>query len=323
MLLKVEPSVVTLGEAMLRLSPPDRGRLADVETLRAHVAGSEANVAVALASLGVPTRWVSALPENPLGRRVQRELAAAGVDLAGVEWAPRGRVGLFFVEFGAAPRATSVVYDRAGSAFAAMDVFREDLLDGARFAVVSGVTPALGRQSRALTERFVAAARARGAGLCVDVNYRARLWGPEEARAGLADLLRAAEIVVCSTRDARTVFGCTGDATDVLAELQAEWAPDAAHVVVTCGVEGAVSSRAAGGPLRQDAIATEVVDRFGAGDAFVAGLLWGLMRGTPEFALRAAVALGALKCTVTGDLARFSADELEAVIDHPGTVLVR
>src|SRR3954454_6511374 len=164
--------VVALGEAMFRLTAPEGDRLRGADTLSVHVAGAECNVAVALARLGVSAAWVSALPESVVGRRVADEVGAAGVDLAGVSWIAGARLGLFFVDAGIPPRPTSVVYDRAGSAFAGLEAFDAARLDGARFAVLSGITPALGAASRVLAERFVAAAAAAGARLCLDVNFR-------------------------------------------------------------------------------------------------------------------------------------------------------
>ena len=167
-----------MGETMLRLSPPARGRLERADTLDLHVGGAESNVAVALARLGRRAAWVSALPDTPLGRRVSGAVAAAGVDVSGVQFAPNGRVGLYFVEFGAAPRATEAFYDRADSSCARSLGFDAALLDGARFAVLSGITLGLSDHARTTALAFAAAARASGAEVVVDVNYRARLWAP-------------------------------------------------------------------------------------------------------------------------------------------------
>jgi 2-dehydro-3-deoxygluconokinase len=319
----VSARVVTLGEAMLRLTAAAPARLEQAMALDVHVAGSEANVAAGLARLGVATRWIGALPDNPLGARVAAELTAAGVDLSGVAWAPEGRLGVFFAEEGVPPRPTTVWYDRRASAFAALEGFDPALLDGARFAVVSGITPALGDRSRALTEAFAAAASERGAGVCVDVNYRERLWTPEAAREGLRGLLGAAEVVVCGARDARLVLGCEGDESAVLARLRERWAPSARVVVLTRGEDGALASDADGRTAEQSGVRTEVVDRFGAGDAFLAGLLWGLLERDLELGLKAGVTLAALKCSIRGDLARFGRDELERAMRSSGRGMIR
>jgi 2-dehydro-3-deoxygluconokinase len=321
----VSSLVVTLGEAMLRLSPPDGGRLEQAASLDAHVAGSELNLAVALASLGVPARWLSALPDTPLGRRVASDARAAGVDTGHVEWVEGGRLGLFFVEFGVPPRPTSVLYDRGHSAFGRMAALDDGALDGARFAVVSGVTAALGDTGRALAERFAQLAGEAGAGLCIDVNHRSRLWSADEARAALTPLAERAEVVVCSRADAETVFGITHERPeDALRAFREGVAPHSGVVVVTLGGGGAVAAAGDADPLHQAAYPAAVRDRFGGGDAFMAGLLWGLVEDAPlDDALQRAAALAALKCTVAGDFARFTQAEVRAVICDPATVLLR
>lgn len=303
---------------MLRLSPPDRGRLRAADELAAHVAGSEANVAAALASLGVEVAWISALPDSPLGSRVAATLAQAGVDLRFVEWEPDGRLGLFFVEFGAAPRPTAVWYDRVDSSFARMCAYDRSALEGARFAVVSGITPGISERASALTDAFVADARDRGAELCVDVNYRRRIWAPPAARRRLAPLLELADVVVCSRRDAADVFGVEAELdADAALALREQFAPEARAVVLTLGARGCVAVEGSS-VFVQTASQATVVDRIGAGDAFVAGLLWGLLadEGLAN-SLPLATALGALACTVHGDQALFTPAEVRAVAADP------
>jgi 2-dehydro-3-deoxygluconokinase len=158
--------VLTFGEAMLRLSPPARARVEQADAFALHVAGSESNVAVALCRMGLRARWLSRLPDDGRGRRVTRSLAAHGVDVSPVVWDrdPAARVGLFFVEWGAAPRATSVIYDRAGSSASrlAPGDIGDDLLRSSRHLHVTGITPALSASCAAATAHPVAAARRRG-----------------------------------------------------------------------------------------------------------------------------------------------------------------
>lgn len=303
--------MVTLGEAMLRLAAPPGRRIRESVELDVHVAGAEANVAVGLGHLGVPARWVSALPHAPAGDRVAAELAAAGVDLRFVTRMDDARLGLFFAEQAGAPRGSRVWYDRADSAFTRLSDLPAGALKDARYAVVSGITPALGPQSRALAAAFVAEAQRVGAALCVDVNYRALLWSPEEARDGLRDMLDGAAIVVCSERDARAVLGLGGTAEEIGGQLASTWAPAAGLVVITQASAGATIVTP-DGVTSEPAITTDIWDRFGAGDALLAGLLWALYRGEPSTAaLRAGMMLASLKCTTAGDIARFGSGELE------------
>lgn len=315
--------VVTLGETMLRLSPPGHGRLEHADLLELHVGGAESNVAVALARLGRRAAWISALPDNPMGRRVAGAVGAAGVDVSGVRYTPDGRVGLYFVEFGAPPRATEVYYDRAGSACAVAIGFDPAMLEGARFAVLSGITLGLSEHARSVALAFAAAARAAGAGVVVDVNFRARLWDPEAAREATAELTREADVVVCSARDASTVFGLPeGDDRATAVALAERFAPAARLVCLTCSERGSVAVEPGGVVTAYPAVPATVVDRFGAGDAFVGGIVDALLEGLPVAdALAFAARLAALKCTVAGDLSLFSRAEVNALT--PGDLLRR
>jgi len=310
------------GEAMLRLSPPAGGRLQDAATLCAHPAGSEVNVAVALASLGEDAVWLSALPDSPLGRRIAGEVAAAGVDVSRVRWIRDARLGLFFVELGPAPRGVAVLYDRATSAFALEAKADVGEISEDDWFIVSGVTVALGGRPRSEVQAALATVRERGGRVCVDVNYRSRLWKPGEARERLGDMVSNADVVVCSRRDAQTVFGLTGSPEQVIVELREAVAHHATATILTCGEAGALGIDASG--LRfQEVYGATVVDRLGVGDAFVAGLLWGLERGSLDRALDAASALAALKCTVPGDFARFRPEEVERVVSDSSNVPLR
>src|SRR5438270_9930468 len=139
--------VLTFGEAMVRLSPPNFRRLEQARTLEVFVGGAELNTAVGLARLGRSAAWVSRLTRNPLGRLIANHAREAGVATEHVLWTEEDRVGLYFLEFGAAPRASGVVYDRKGSAMAGLrpgSVPWGQVFAGARWFHVTGITPALG-----------------------------------------------------------------------------------------------------------------------------------------------------------------------------------
>jgi 2-dehydro-3-deoxygluconokinase len=320
----MSPQLVTLGEAMLRLSPPAHGRLQEADSFEIRVAGAEANVAVAMASLGVETAWLSALPDAPLGHRVARALGAAGVDIEHVEWHRGGRVGLFFVEFGADPRPTTVWYDRDNTAFSAMSRVPSAALGGCRMALTSGITLALSSRSRELAHEFLDQARTAGASVCIDVNYRERICSAGDARSSLEPVLADADVVLCSRADAERVFGIAdADFALVAQRLRERFAPRSSALVLTDGANGSVGVGATE-IWRQAAIETDVVDRVGAGDAYLAGLLWGLLSDAGlERSLSYASALGALKCTVRGDHAMFTPDEVRAAAAPESVALIR
>lgn len=311
------PAVIALGEVMLRLSPDPGERLETARSLRVHPGGAEANVTAALARLGVPCAFVSALPESPLGHRIAGELRAAGVSLAWMQWIAGARIGTYYVDQAppSGPRATDVLYDRAESAFARAIRWPADALAGARYAVVSGITPALSPQARTAARELARDARAHGVALCVDVNYRSRLWPVAAARTELAPLLAAADIVVCSAVDAAQVLEIDPD--DPVA-LRERWSPGAGICVITQAQRGAIATaRGDEGVVRADGVPTVPVDRLGLGDAFLAGLLFGLLEDwTLERALTAGTMLAALKATVAGDFSLTRrADLLQALGD--------
>lgn len=309
------PRVVAFGECMLRLSTHARIEFAD--SVDVHIGGSESNVSVALAQLGWDARWFSALPDTPLGRRVANDLHAHGVDVSGVRCVDGARVGLFFVEIAQPPRSTTVWYDRADSAAAKLKPADLDpsVLDGADYAVVGGVTAAIGAGPRAVALRFATETTVRGAKVCVDVNYRPRPWSEDEAASAIVELLGVGDIVVCSSRDAERLWALDGDSTEVVTHLHEAHAPNAELVVLTIGSDGAVASCADGLVLEQPAYPTTVVERIGAGDAFVGGLLWGLEARDVSEALRAGELAAAPKCTLRGDYLLITASEFEQRFD--------
>lgn len=309
-------TVVALGEAMIRLSPPRGDQLLDARSLDVGVGGAEANVAVALAALGVPARWIGALPRNPLGERIANELAAAAVDVSRVVWRDDSRVGTYYVELPVPPRPARVVYDRRRSAITTMvpDELEPEMLAGASHAVVSGITAALQPSGFRLATAFLALAREAGAAQVLDINYRSQLWPTGEAREALTALAREVDVLVCSAHDARSVFELDAVDEDLPLELRGI-APNAKLVVVTAGPRGALAWDEEAGVVDAVPPEVEVVDPLGAGDALVAGLIWGALDGLDlPRRLQAGVTLAALACTVRGDHARFDRPMLQAAL---------
>ncbi len=300
--------LVTLGEAMLRLSVRPGDRIEDAPAFDVHVAGSEANVAYAAARVGVRAAWSSVLPDNALGRRVATTFAAGGVDTSLVRWKAGGRLGLYFVELGAAPRPISVIYDRAAStmALASTSDFDWPAVVDTQVLHVSGITLGLSASCRELAKHAMQEARRAGASVTFDLNYRQKLWDRKAAAAAVREIAPLIDVLVCTQEDAYDLFGVNG-APDLGVET----------VVVTGGADGAVASRA-GVSIERRGHPVETVDRVGAGDAFVAGLVWGLLDGSLELGLERGLAMSALKMTLHGDLFRLDAADVIALLASEG-----
>jgi 2-dehydro-3-deoxygluconokinase len=337
--------LVTFGEAMIRLTPPAFRRLEQATSLDVHVGGAELNVAVGAARLGLESRWVSRLPENPLGRMMANRAREHGVDVSRVEWAGDRRAGLYFVELGAAPRPSSVLYDRAGSAMSGVAPGAFDwscIFEGARWFHVSGITPALSESSAEVTAEALAAAKAAGLTVSYDLNYRSKLWSPERARAVQEPLMRFVDVLITTEEDTRIVFGvdsgpCAGaqasaDAASfepVARSLQDRFGFSA--VAITLRENPGVwlntwSALVVAGGERYDAPSyrVEIVDRIGAGDAFSAGFIFGrLVVGGWDAAVAYGTALSALKHSMPGDFSLSTREDVEQVLKGAGLRVAR
>lgn len=311
--------LATLGEVMIRLSPRGQGRLEQADSLDVMVGGTEGNVAVGVARLGLRAAWISKLPADPFGRRVDGELRRHGVDTSRVVWVPegRGRVGVYFFEHGAPPRQSQVIYYRAGSTVTTLEEWEVDwvFLASARVIHLTGITPALGPRPRALVLRAAREAKAAGRLLSFDLNYRARLWEPGQAREMAEALFPQVDVAFASQEDARGVFGLEGEPETVAEALRDRYRLPL--VILTLGARGSVA--VADGlyrPSRQ--FPAQVVDPLGAGDAFAAGFLTGFLAGGIQQGLDLGTALAAAKVTTPGDFALFSREEIERMLKPGG-----
>ena len=312
---------VGLGESMLRLSVPSGQRLEETRSLDMELGGAESNVSVALARLGWRTGWVSRMPDHALASAVLRALRADGVDVSAVKSVPGERLGTYFIEYAAAPRATQVIYDRADSAASRMrmaDIDWDYLLD-TRVLHLTGITAALSDSCHALLIEAMARAHAAGVLVSFDVNYRAKLWTAATAGDKLQPLIGAADILFCKGADAKTLFGCKGEPRQLMQDLQA--LTRAPAIFCTFGDQGAalLSGNAF---FTRPALPVQIVDRIGSGDCFAAGVLHGCLSGGAALddmtalreGLRRGVGLAAIALTQFGDRIITSRAELNAVL---------
>jgi 2-dehydro-3-deoxygluconokinase len=308
--------VLTLGETMIRFTPKGYMRLEESSELELKIGGSESNVATALARLGLKVAWASRLPRNALGELVVRRIRSFGVDVSNVIWSGDDRMGLYFIEPGAPPRSSGVLYDRARSAASRMspEEFDWAMLDRTRHLHVTGITPALSESAAATIGRAISEAQARGTTVSFDVNYRARLWKPEAARAALLPLVAKLDLLICPQEDAEAVFGLSGSPEDRIHGLGG--LTNAPWIALTLGAGGALLWDRSEF-YRAEPFPVQAVDRVGAGDAFDAGLLWGWLQGDAPKGLAYGMAMAALKHTIPGDEFVSSLAEVEALL-HQG-----
>jgi len=202
--------VVTFGEAMVRLSPPHFQRLEQTQSLDLSVGGAELNVAVGVTRFGMKSAWVSKLTKNPLGYLIRNRAQEFGVDCSQVVWSGQGRAGLYFLELGASPRASSVLYDRVGSAISMIklgDVDWTKVFAGSKHFHMSGITPALSASASEVTAEALKAAKKAGCTVSYDLNYRKKLWTPAEAKRIQEPLMADVDVLITTEEDTNVVFG--------------------------------------------------------------------------------------------------------------------
>ena len=325
--------VVSFGETMLRLSPPNGVRLEEASTLHVFVAGTESNTLACLSRLGLRTTWISVLPRNPLGEHIETELRRYGVDTSHVLWSEsNSRLGIFYAEEAPNPLGLQVYYDRAHSACALIDPGALDLsvVDSTRMLHLTGITPALSDRAREVFTHFLRRSREKSIPLSFDVNYRAKLWSAHEAATNLEEACQQASLLFCTRADAAELWGFTGSAESILRQMARRFARQniSKTLVLTLGSEGAAQ-------LENDiyttepAFLTEGRVRFGSGDAFAAGYLYARLEGelyreirednrkngdSGVTALTFGNALAALKRCIAGDIARVTPQEVREVL---------
>ena len=317
---------LTLGETLLRLSPPGMQRLDQARNFEVGIGGSELNVACMLARLGRRTAWVSRLPEGPLGRIVDGEARRHGVDTRFVRWIPEARLGLMFFEPGPAPRNARVIYDRKHSAASELgfeDAPWDALIAASARIHLSGITPALGPSCRALVGHVAQLAAAAGKPVSYDLNYRGTLTSAIEARAMLAAVAPHLELFVVAERDARDVLGFEEEAEPLAEAIAARYGVPLVALTRPPGSEPGDLLLARGTVRRAPRYPVEIVDRIGAGDSFVAGLIHGLIDGDLDLAIRLAAYAAAVGLATPGDINYFSPEDLAAFHANLTGALVR
>ena len=332
--------IVTFGEIMLRLTPPDRNRFSQADHFMATYGGGEANVAIALSNFGMDASFITKVPSNQLGQNAVNELRKYGVDTKQIA---RGgeRLGIYFLEKGASQRASKVIYDRAHSSIANAkpeDFDWEAIFKDVDWFHFTGITPALGHTVAEITLDALKEAKRQNVYVSCDLNYRNNLWSKEEANATMSKLAPYIDLVVANEEDAADVFQIKAKNYDVTSgELNTENYIDVAKqmvdkfgfkvVATTLRESLTASDNNWSAMLYKDGKAhfskvypVHIVDRVGGGDSFGSGLIYALLNGyTDEDAIEFAVAASCLKHTIEGDFNRVSVEEVTQLAQGDGS----
>ena len=325
--------VVTFGEAMVRLSPPHFQRLEQTQSLDLSVGGAELNVAVGVTRFGMKSAWVSKLPKNPLGYLIRNRAQEFGVDCSQVVWSGQGRAGLYFLELGASPRASSVLYDRVGSAISTIKQGEVDwtkVFTGSKHFHMSGITPALSASASEVTAEALKAAKKAGCTVSYDLNYRKKLWAPAEAKRIQEPMMADVDVLVTTEEDTHVVFGIKEKDYEAAAEKLA-YTFKFKIVAITLREDVSVWKNRwtaiayhDGKVFRDRTYEVEIVDRVGAGDSFTAGFLYGWLKlKDVEKGVQYGNAFSALKHTIPGDFNWSTQEEVENQLKGAGLRISR
>ena len=323
--------VITFGEIMGRLSPAGYGRITQAQSLNITYGGGEANVAGGLAHIGIPAEHVTCFPNNELGKAATGYYRQVGVDMSHTAY-KEGRLGLYFVEFGAAMRPSKVTYDRADSAFANLnpaDFNWKEIFAGAGWFHWTGITPAISEAAATALRAALKEAKAQGLTISADVNYRKNLWQyGKSVKEVMPDLIAQCDIIVCGKGDAEDILDIVPNGSqksgwhDICVQIKARF-PNIKKIINTkrgqiSASQNTLSATSFDGKtvIKSDTVEiSQIADRIGGGDAFMAGYIYGnLVYKDEAKSLAFAVAASALKHTIEGDINLANLDEIETVM---------
>ncbi|MCK9192113.1 MAG: sugar kinase [Sphaerochaetaceae bacterium] len=332
---------VTFGEIMLRLKSPSNERLFQSPSLEATFGGGEGNVAVSLSRFGEEAHFITALPDNDLGMHCTEEIRKHGVLTDGVKYVKDSRLGIYYLETGSCQRPSKVVYDRAYSAFSETTGYDfDEVMKGATWFHISGISPAVSQIAADESLRAMKAAKAAGATVSIDLNYRKKLWKyGKDTVTVMRELTRYADVIIANEEDIQKCLGIASDSDVTSGELDVssyekladevkKQFSNVSTVAITLRESqsanhndwSAVISGKTGFYHSKKYEIKNIVDRVGGGDSFSAGIIYGLTHyENEETALNFAVAASALKHTIPGDFNLTSLSEVESLMGGDGS----
>ncbi len=324
--------IVSFGETMLRLSPPNYRRIEHAFAFEANAGGAEMSVACNVSRLGLKTAWVSRLTDNSMGHFIRNKAREQGVDTSFIQWTREDRVGIYFVEFGASPRPSRVIYDRANSAMSKVkpgDFDWSAILKDVKWFYTTGITPALSQSAADATLEALRAAKQAGCKVACDLNYRVRLWTEDDAHRCMDPLMEYVDVLISTEEDTAKVLKITGDSyQEVARKLGQRYGFDAVCITIRTDIsvlrnQWTAIVYADDKVYEDKTYDVEIIDRVGAGDSFSSGFLYGLITGDVEKGLRYGNAYAALLHSIPGDINWCTLQEVETLLKGGGTRISR
>lgn len=325
--------VVTFGEILLRLSPPSYLRITQATSFNSYYGCAEANVAASLSKFGIPVKFVTAVPENELGESAITMLRSFGVET--LVTTQGKRLGIYYFEQGASERPGKVVYDREDSGFSLLRrgmIDWDAIFEDATWFHWSGITPSLSQELADLCEEALEIAEQKGLMISADLNYRPTLWKyGKKANEVMPNLVKYCDVLLGGADETETVLGIGYNENDTQEEIFSTWMktfPKLKNVVTTQRIQANASSNGISASFwdgkemlhSRKYNVSHIIDRIGAGDAFMAGIIYGLLtyKEDHQTALEFAVAAACLKHSILGDINLTTAKEVEALMQGFG-----
>ncbi len=324
--------LLAMGETLLRLSPPGNERIVRGSTFEKQIGGAELNVVSGVSLLGLRTGMISKLPFNLIGTFARNQIRFLGVsdDYLVYDEDKDARLGIYYYENGAYPRKPSVVYDRKNSSITTVKAtdFPEEIYKSTRCFHTTGINLALGGMCRKTTIDMMKKFKENGTLISFDVNFRGNLWSGDEARACIEEILPLVDIFFCSEDTARLTFHKEGTKKEIMKSFTEKYPISlvaSTHRIVhspKCHTFGSTIYDAKKDHYYEEEPYKniEVIDRIGSGDAYISGVLYGLLAyGECEKALEFGNAASAMKNTIPGDLPSSNLEEIQRTIaEHKG-----
>lgn len=325
--------VVTFGEILLRLSPPNHLRFSQATSFEMYYGCAEANVAASLAKFGLPVKFITAVPPNELGEAAISTLRSFNVEPFTILQGKR--LGIYYFEQGASERPGKVIYDREGSAFSILKkgmIDWEKIFHDAHWFHWSGITPSLSPELAEICEEALIVASEMKITISADLNYRPNLWKyGRNANEIMPKLLKHCDLLLGGIDESEKVLGIKVEEKDTPEMVFTKWMenfPKLKNIVTTKRINADASSNGLcaffwdGKNLfhSQQYFVSHIIDRIGAGDAFMAGIIYGILKWPENYqtALEFAVAATCLKHSISGDINLATVNEITALMSGFG-----